>query len=302
MLAMTLLVKNELDVVGANIDFHLNAGVDHIVVTDNASDDGTRDLLADYDRLEQVTVWDELGDDMSQSRWVTSMALYAAQEMGADWILNGDADEFWLAPHGNLPAAVKGSAAHVLMCPRFNMSCGHDTASEAPWWERLVYRPRSPLPKPRLVDPLLDPLPGPYFTFALPGTVAVRGEGLVRVRAGNHKADYDFPVKPQPAPVVVYHYPVRSRAQFETKIRLSGAAYTRNRELHPTAAWHCRRWYKMMTEQPGGIEAALAEALPSSAAIAAGLADGSMLTDHTLVAPLGAITAASPAAQPLATV
>jgi len=69
-LVMTLLVRNEADIIRANIDFHLRMGVDHIFVTDNGSVDGTREILKDYGSTGRLTVIDEPGRNFSQAVWV----------------------------------------------------------------------------------------------------------------------------------------------------------------------------------------------------------------------------------------
>src|SRR5919108_341850 len=92
---MTLLARNEVDVVEAHLAYHLNAGVDFVVATDNCSDDGTLEVLERYQRRGLLHLIREPGEDNRQSQWVTRMARLAASDFGADWVINSDADEFW---------------------------------------------------------------------------------------------------------------------------------------------------------------------------------------------------------------
>ncbi|HEY7346638.1 MAG TPA: glycosyltransferase family 2 protein, partial [Gaiella sp.] len=94
-LVMTLLARDEIDVVDSWLAFHLNAGVDMVVATDNRSQDGTTEVLEEYARSGQVHLIREPGEDLRQNEWVTRMARLAATDYGADWVINSDADEFW---------------------------------------------------------------------------------------------------------------------------------------------------------------------------------------------------------------
>lgn len=58
-LVMTLLVRNEEDIVRYNIDFHLSKGVDFIIATDNGSTDSTRDILKEYEKRGVLHLIDE---------------------------------------------------------------------------------------------------------------------------------------------------------------------------------------------------------------------------------------------------
>ena len=68
---MTLLVRDEADVVDAQIAFHLHAGVDFVIATDNASSDGTTEILERYERAGILRLLREPGDEMRQAEWVT---------------------------------------------------------------------------------------------------------------------------------------------------------------------------------------------------------------------------------------
>ena len=93
-LVMTLLVRDEADIVSSNIDFHLDQGVDFIIATDNLSVDGTTDILRAYERRGVLHYIHQPDDDYEQHRWVTGIARSACAEFAADWVINNDADEF----------------------------------------------------------------------------------------------------------------------------------------------------------------------------------------------------------------
>jgi hypothetical protein len=84
-LVMTLLVRDEDDIVAANIDYHLSRGVDFIIATDNLSVDGTPGILERYPRQGRLHAIRETSDDYAQHAWVTRMARMAATDFGADW-------------------------------------------------------------------------------------------------------------------------------------------------------------------------------------------------------------------------
>ena len=137
---MTLLARDEADVIESWLSFHLNAGADFVVATDNRSQDGTTDVLERYAREGHLHLIREDGDDLRQNEWVTRMARLAATDFGADWVINSDADEFWW-PRG-------ASLAHVLdaIPPRYGTvgaflrTFAPRPDSDEPFAERLTVR------------------------------------------------------------------------------------------------------------------------------------------------------------------
>src|SRR3954453_893705 len=94
-LVMTLLARDEADVVDDNVKFHLNAGVDFVIAMDNLSHDGTTEILESYAKAGQLHLIRQASEYLRQADWITEMGRLAATEFGADWVIHGDADEFW---------------------------------------------------------------------------------------------------------------------------------------------------------------------------------------------------------------
>src|SRR5690242_16616279 len=90
------MVKDEADIVADTVEATLRE-VDAMIVADNGSTDGTREILADL----PVTVIDDPDPAYYQSVKMTELAAQAA-DAGADWVLPIDADERWYSPHGRI--------------------------------------------------------------------------------------------------------------------------------------------------------------------------------------------------------
>ena len=237
-LVMTLLVRDEQDIVRENLDFHLAQGVDEVIVTDNGSEDDKLEILREYAAQGAVRLLVEPTDDYSQGRWVTRMARLAADE-GADWVINNDADEFWWPRNGTLKSTLEGLDAEVgvVVAQRTNFVPRPD--DELPFWERMTLRERVSL------NPLGNPLPP---------KLAHRAHPQIRVVQGNHRLKGpELGAKLDDGAIEVLHFPMRSYAQFENKIVKGGRAYARNKELPEKTGRTWRRLYE--TWEQGGLPA-----------------------------------------------
>ena len=203
----TLVVRDEADIVDVQIRYHLNAGVDFVVATDHQSVDGTTDILESYARagvLRRISVADPV---MRDGPWRTRMARYAATEHGADWVLNTDADEFWMPRAGTLKevlGSVPESHGIVFALSRHFVPRPDDER----WFaERMTVRAA---PRAAIHDPT-----SPYRPHL---KAAHRADPAITISFGSHtvwsprwRALHNW------HPADVLHFPFRSLEQWENK-------------------------------------------------------------------------------------
>jgi hypothetical protein len=231
---MTLLARDDVDIMAANMDFHLAMGVDHIIVTNNRSADGTRNIVVDYVRRGVATLIDEFDDDYDQSAWVTRMARLAACDLSADWVINADTDEFWWPLNGDLKAALAAvpSPYGVVGARRLNFLPMRALSSE--FWREMVWR--HVVSRNGLGDPL-------------PGKAAHRAAADITVAEGSHAV-----ASPSLAPAeyggdfVIFHFPYRSYPQYSAKIANGGPAVAKNKKVGPGVFHVWRRHYELQRE------------------------------------------------------
>jgi hypothetical protein len=264
-IVMTLLTRDEADVIDAQIAYHLHAGVDFVVATVNRSRDGTAEILAGYERAGVLRLLHEDGDDMRQDEWVTRMARLAATDHGADWVINSDADEFWWPREGSLKdvfttvperyGALRGCWRHFLPRP--------DDGSF--FAERMTVRLATPA------------FPGDKRTiFHAHQKVAHRADPTAQIEAGNHNA-LGARLEPIRAwhPIEVLHFSFRSPPQIAKKAR---GGWLRNDDYEPT------RHQLLLDEalREGRVDAFYDSFVVTDEALERGLADGTLAVDIRL--------------------
>jgi len=266
-LVMTLLVRDEADIIAENISFHLAQGVDHIIATDNLSEDATTGILRDFERSGVLHYIRQTEDDYAQHRWVTHMARLAHSSYGADWVINNDADEFWYPENGDLKKVLAAVPA----------GCDALTA------RRVNFAPRAMPPEAGFADVMVwrDCESRNALGQKLPDKVCHRAFGDVVVGPGNHAVmRAGRVVVPHPAPIMILHFPMRSYRQFANKISKGGAALERNRELGPAIVATWRHLYQVYRD--GGLPAYWQQCLLTDAMLEERVRDGSLVRDDRL--------------------
>ena len=217
-LVMTLLARDEADIIDSHLSFHLNAGVDFVVATDHRSADGTTEILESYARSGVLRLIREEGEFTRQGEWQTRMARLAARDHNADWVINSDADEFWWPRAGSLKESLglvpeRYGVVRGLLRSFLPLRENSDSFSE-----RMTVRLA-------LSAPLNDPAT-PYR----PATkVAHRGHSGAVVGGGGHQVfGLPWPLFRAWHPVEIFHLPLRSREQCARKYRKTWTGWEQN--------------------------------------------------------------------------
>lgn len=279
-LVMTLLVRDEDDILEDNLRYHFARGVDFVIATDNGSSDRTPEILSRYEDAGLLQMVEEPPPEewfpRHQGRWVTRMARMAATEFDADWVINNDADEFWWPVMGSLK----------------------DVFAEVPERYGALVAPRSEfVPRPDGPGSPIDRLLVREAVSRTSTKIAHRGSADVLVHSGSHviesesgadilhrprklmrplvsgdDAAPDTTFVPVPHwPVRILHLPIRSFAQYErlAKHAASGATGGRRRALREA-------------QDAGGLTALYERLVRDDAAIDRGLRSGQLVRDDRL--------------------
>lgn len=279
-LVLTVLARDEEDVIDAQVSFHLNAGVDFVIATDNNSRDGTTGILERYARDGVLHLIREPAEGLRQGEWVTRMARLAAAEYAADWVINTDADEFWWPRGGTLKEVFAAVPSDYGIVEGFWRSFVPRPDDDGSFAERMTARLSQQAP-------INDPT-----SFYRPVVkVAHRGDPLVDVARGNHAlAGSSFRTLTTWHPVEVLHFPLRSRAQWMRKVELQGEAFTKHIERSGTG-YHLRGYDAL---HAGRIDEHFASLVVDDAALERGVADGTLVVDTRLRDALRTIRDGSP--------
>ncbi len=229
---MALKVRDEEDMLEHNLRYHRAQGVDFFIVTDNASTDRTPEILERWVKAGLAKVIHEPGDDLAVNghEWVTRMAREAATEHGADWVVHGDADEFWWPLKGSIKDALASIPAEygTVVAPRTEFLARPDGPGE--FYDRMTIRSSRALLRPKVAH---RACPDVFVLHEGQHDVTVgsnledawrraRPPGRPVLRAAREETrEVDDRLAWAPVfPLIIFHYPLRSLAQYRLRVEL----------------------------------------------------------------------------------
>lgn len=194
------MVKDEADIVAYTVEHLIAQGVDHVLIADNDSTDGTGDVLRDLARRHPVLVVDDRVVAYYQAQKMTRLARVAFA-LGAEWIIPFDADELWCAGHAAIGEVLRRTELDVVYAPMYHYSyLGAEGAEPNPYL-RQRWRVDAP---------------------SGPKKAAFRSHRFAFVNNGNHTVRRPGVSGPG---LHIHHFPHRGHAQMATKLANGSAAF-----------------------------------------------------------------------------
>lgn len=219
------MIRDEVDIVESTVR-HMAAEVDFLIVADNRSVDGTREILDSLAGELPLTVVDDPQMGYYQSQTMTTLAARAA-ERGAEWIVPFDADEWHYSPFGRLADVLAECPQAIALAPSYTyVATAEDDPEESDAVKRMGWRERDRYPLPK---------------------VACRASPGLTINQGNHSADYGKGVARTVNKFAIRHFPYRSYEQFERKVK-NGAAAMSTTALENGICIHWREYGAILAE------------------------------------------------------
>ena len=236
-LVMTILCRNEIDIIEHNIRVHSYLGVDAFAVMDNGSTDGTREKLAELSSEFEIKIIDQTGV-YNQRKWMRELVYFARDKLDASWVISNDADEFWLPDDKRSIKDLLKHSDSVVTVKRSNMLLTENALREGYHFSDAQYRVKYPICYDKNAE-LNEENVSMFFPNISP-KVIVNPYGFIKISGGNHRAKHLASIftKRTETSLRVYHYPIRSYEQFEANIKHRVELLQNNARMGN----HYRRW------------------------------------------------------------
>lgn len=244
-------VRDEVTLIKKCVSHLKQLGVAGIVVVDNGSTDGTREILRDLAAGDpDIALVLNSGDPTKDVRYFEEGIRVAKQSFAPDWILIQDADEFLVVPDGNLDGIAERASAESVLIKRFNACLTGDLLrvlkEDRPRFELLDIHSS----EARLSRASMDAVPSIAWIAGMPvEKMLARADVLSNVLAGGHRGE-DFRGRElsteSTSNAVFVHVPFSTLERFERKIANIEYVLETNPNLFSGAdGWHWKRWLEI---------------------------------------------------------
>jgi glycosyltransferase involved in cell wall biosynthesis len=237
---------DQADILADYVEWHLDLGVDLVIVQDGGSRDGSQEIL---DRLakRRPVRWFVLPErNMLKYDSGLTLATMARDKHDAEWIILCDVDEF-LSPEGRdlrtMLDDAKTKNLTVLNVPCFNM-----IGPRPRFGRRATQALTLRIDRPAVATDaqyVEGDLPVPYIFIKLPPKTIVRASAMVGYGPGMHSATNSWGHQGEVPGLRFLHYPIRGFDKLREKVRNTATWLEDNPHLEPWWGWHWRRWIRL---------------------------------------------------------
>jgi glycosyl transferase family 2 len=228
-LAMTLMIRDAADIIEANLRYHRAQGADLFVVAVNGSTDGTLEILEPH--VEAGLVRLELMPGSLPEVWGQGRTRLArlAFELGADWVIHNDDDEFWWPLTGDLKQALEAVPERfgMVVAPRTEFPA---RPGEGFFADRMTIREARFLRPPKAAhrthpEVVLGQTHPSQIWLENAAADAFSGRPGLRESGAGHSAKPSLELVLAPTfPIRVLHFPLRSFAQYCHRVEIANAS------------------------------------------------------------------------------
>lgn len=228
-LVMGFIIRNEAEMIEANIRMHAQLGIDAFIVFDHLSDDATPEIIQHLASEFPIYYQRKTDKLYKQCEWSTEIVHLAKSKYKADWVIVNDADEFWIPRSGSDLKAGLDNSCYVGRVNRFNMLPNEQQLDSGAYHQidKIISNPITYFDSSQIIAQPTRELLGIQRLKLI-----VRPQGLLRMKPGNHRADHlGMRHKFDADAIRILHYPIRSIRQLEKKLRLQGETYASQQDL-----------------------------------------------------------------------
>jgi hypothetical protein len=242
------LVRNEADVIGVTIAHHLALGLDGIVVADNGSTDGTDEVLRRISKGESRLRWRRDESPFDQAVLTTRLAR-EAYDLGADWVVPFDADEFWWAGGKDLKTILARTDASVLSVELVTfVQARRHVRSTTLALADITWRPANQLEPDRDTRDLIEARQLACLEMAALRKLVFRANPKLEVGRGNHKIAGVAGTPEKCDSIKCLHAPLRSREVLEARAEREGRLEDAGIRADTTGGWRTGYWIRTAKE------------------------------------------------------
>ncbi len=216
-LIMTIVCKNEENIIEQHIRFHKEMGVDGFIVLNHNSTDNTTAIL---DKLKDegivLEIINKTEPKHQHSVWVEEMIKLAKDKYGATWVINSDADEFYFSKSLDLKESIRksGDVNALMIYSKFLYPDDRKDFLSSPYF---ITRPFHEFEINLLnIDETSHWLSCCNFSCS---KVIHKIDGFVKISDGNHDVEMKCKKMIVPSDISYYHYHIKNYDEYENKTK-----------------------------------------------------------------------------------